>query len=122
MPQRIQLSRRKGWRLQEISPGAVKVDRTTKWGNPFKIGSRYVRGYAKNYRALYGIVRDQAHSVELFAEQIRGRYWARLGFGPGEIAQLRGKDLACWCKPGDPCHADILIEIANRPIGTVPND
>lgn len=27
---------------------------------------------------------------------------------------LRGRDLACWCKPGEPCHADILLELANR--------
>lgn len=30
---------------------------------------------------------------------------------------LRGKNLACWCKPGDPCHADVLLEFANRPEG-----
>lgn len=29
------------------------------------------------------------------------------------VEQLRGKDLACWCKPGEPCHADVLLEIAN---------
>jgi hypothetical protein len=28
-------------------------------------------------------------------------------------AHLAGKDLACWCTPGDPCHADVLLEIAN---------
>jgi hypothetical protein len=27
--------------------------------------------------------------------------------------ELRGKNLACWCNPGDPCHADVLLEIAN---------
>lgn len=30
-----------------------------------------------------------------------------------EIGELRGKNLACWCKPGKPCHADVLLEIAN---------
>ncbi len=29
-------------------------------------------------------------------------------------AELVGRDLACWCKPGDPCHADVLLELANR--------
>ncbi|ATN65310.1 hypothetical protein A3857_18520 [Cereibacter sphaeroides] len=29
------------------------------------------------------------------------------------IRELRGKDLACWCQPGAPCHADVLLEIAN---------
>lgn len=28
-------------------------------------------------------------------------------------AELAGKDLACWCKIGDPCHADVLLELAN---------
>lgn len=29
-------------------------------------------------------------------------------------AELRGKNLACWCPPGVPCHADVLLELANR--------
>lgn len=28
--------------------------------------------------------------------------------------ELRGKNLACWCKAGDPCHADVLLELANK--------
>jgi hypothetical protein len=28
--------------------------------------------------------------------------------------ELKGRDLACWCKPDEPCHADVLLEIANR--------
>ncbi|MFZ5773087.1 MAG: DUF4326 domain-containing protein, partial [Thermodesulfobacteriota bacterium] len=30
------------------------------------------------------------------------------------LDDLRGKDLACWCKDGEPCHADVLLEMANR--------
>jgi hypothetical protein len=26
---------------------------------------------------------------------------------------LAGKNLACWCKPGEPCHADVLLDLAN---------
>jgi hypothetical protein len=29
------------------------------------------------------------------------------------VHELRGKNLACWCKPGEPCHADVLLELAN---------
>ena len=32
------------------------------------------------------------------------------------VEDLRGKDLACWCRVGNPCHADVLIEFANRPL------
>lgn len=29
--------------------------------------------------------------------------------------ELAGRDLACWCPPG-PCHADVLLELANTPL------
>jgi hypothetical protein len=32
-----------------------------------------------------------------------------------KIAPLRGKNLACWCPPGQPCHADVLLQVANEP-------
>ena len=95
MPQRVQLSRQKGWRMP---PNTVKVDRTTKWGNPFVVGD--------NPWGREPIGREE--SIELF----------RMWFNPewnGGIEQLRGKNLACWCKPGEPCHADVLLELANAP-------
>lgn len=29
------------------------------------------------------------------------------------VSRLRGKDLACWCRLDQPCHADVLLEMAN---------
>jgi hypothetical protein len=26
---------------------------------------------------------------------------------------LKGKNLACWCKLDEPCHADFLLRLAN---------
>lgn len=104
-PQRIQLSRRKGWRMP---PNTVKVDRTTKWGNHYRPGGPVYRDKG------FGKVKDAAEAVDLFRRLIAPTM--------SDIAHLRGKNLACWCKPGDPCHADILIEIANRPIKAVPDD
>lgn len=40
-------------------------------------------------------------------ENLSLRRWA--------VAELAGKDLTCWCPPGMPCHADVLLEIANVP-------
>jgi hypothetical protein len=37
----------------------------------------------------------------------------RLLFSSREAAELLGKDLACWCPLGQPCHADVLLELAN---------
>jgi hypothetical protein len=29
------------------------------------------------------------------------------------VEELRGKNLACRCKLGAPCHADVLLQMAN---------
>lgn len=96
-PKRIQLRRTKGWRMP---PNTVKVDRSGKWGNPFPA-------------AEYGV----ANSLRYFREVVAGGAWMRGVSYPRieEIkAELRGKNLACWCKPDQPCHADILLELANK--------
>ena len=94
-PKRIQLSRKKGWRLP---PNTVVVARPSKWGNPFKIGD--------DVPGLPGVKierEDAVHYFSIFLPQ-----------PAGEIrAALRGKNLACWCQLGQPCHADVLLEIAN---------
>lgn len=85
--------------------GAVYVGRPTRWGNPFDYeqhqqGRRWAAG---EYRIwLNGHMR--LNSVE--PEQRR--------FIRENIAILRGKDLACWCPPDQPCHADVLLELANK--------
>lgn len=99
MPERIQLKRTKGWRMPETT---VKVDRSTKWGNPFRVTED----------------RTAAESVSAF------RIWLTVDGCDADIPErkqriidslheIRGKDLACWCKPGTPCHADVLLELAN---------
>lgn len=95
MPPRIQLSRRKGWRKPA---GAVVVSRPTKWGNPFPAN-------------LYG--GDKAMAVARFREYLTEDSGGR-AMASAARRHLRGKALCCWCKPGDACHADVLIEIANR--------
>jgi hypothetical protein len=103
-PVRIQLSRAKGWRMP---PDTVKVDRSTRWGNPFRVGDRVHRG--PSYSGRDEVVRDAAHAVRLF----RAWLWTQAR-SDSLVPLLRGKNLACWCKPGEPCHADVLLELANR--------
>ncbi len=92
-PVRVQLSRQKGWRMP---PDTVKVDRTTRFGNPFAIGP----GSG-----------PPAELVRQYREFIRQPEQAALA---ADIRQsLRGKNLACWCPLDGPCHADTLLEIAN---------
>lgn len=107
-PQRIQLRRTKGWRLPE---GAVSVARPTKWGNPFWIGSNRCSGRGQTYAEER--VTDAETSVRFFREMLSitpRNYPTQAEI----VAELRGRDLACWCKPGAPCHADVLLELANR--------
>ena len=101
-PVRIQLHRTKGWRMPE---NTVKVDRSTRWGNHYRPGGPVNRNKG------FGKVKDAAEAVDLF-RRLQARHMS-------DIAKLRGKNLACWCKPGEPCHADVLLELANRPLGSV---
>ena len=113
-PQRIQRKRTKGWRMPQ---GAVYVGRPTIWGNPFETG-RFspdvaVDAFAVHLVSYFGwvdrSVRRAFHPWPVESTELRD--W---------IAPLRGHDLACWCPLEDengnrvPCHADVLLELANR--------
>jgi len=96
-PARIQLSRKKGWRMP---PDAVKVDRSTEWGNVYRVGM------FKNFTAADAVAAFRARLKEDLHDDAR--------LINRRIHELRGKNLACWCPIGSPCHADVLLEIANR--------
>lgn len=85
MPQRIQLKRVKGWRMPE---NTVKVDRSTKWGNPWTM---------ENTGGIPAVLRFACETAPLM-----------------DVTPLRGKNLACWCAPSASCHADILLDLANK--------
>ena len=107
MPKRIQRKRTKGWRMPE---GTVYVGRPTKWGNPFVAGQKIPAEWVPVVgRAV--VATDAAHAVELFRKH--ARFPAAVG---PEIRKLRGKDLACWCPLDQPCHADVLLALANREV------
>jgi len=113
-PQRIQLRRAKGFQLP---PNTVKVDRSTRWGNPFKEPPFNPH---TSIRAMDG---RQKYPVQMFRHMLlQNRRWmmpASAKFACVETTiedvkrELAGKNLACWCRPGKPCHADVLLEIAN---------
>ncbi|HLF13215.1 MAG TPA: DUF4326 domain-containing protein [Gammaproteobacteria bacterium] len=111
-PHRIQLSRKKGWRMP---PNTVKVNRTTKWGNPFTVSGRRRQIDCVYWFVLmtcsYLLVDRSAPLKVQEAYNDRLRAAKREGF-----KGLRGKNLACWCRIGDPCHADHLLNIVNGPL------
>jgi len=92
-PQRIQLSRRKGYR---IPPNTIVVSRPSRYGNPHRIGFCDVCG------------------VEHTREEAVAEFLAEISELPANhFEPLRGKNLGCFCKLDQPCHADVLLEIAN---------
>lgn len=127
---RVTRMRTPGWKMPA---NTVSVARPGRWGNPFKVG---------------GCVTLNGPTVTIWnAEQAVALYRAWLLLNPGLLlavpAQLRGKNLACYCpqfvcaeercgtvitlhgwvgaccpRCGGPmrkvaCHADVLMEIAN---------
>ena len=116
-PQRMQLSRKAGFNLQAASQAlnglpAKRVTRPGKWGNPFTIDETAAR-----YRARRGCRAGQGGRA---LRPMASRHARPASFRPASrraaprsVAELAGHNLACWCRPGTPCHADVLIELAN---------
>lgn len=130
MAERIQRKRTKGWRKPK---GAVYVGRKSannvgKWGNPFiegtlltnvttwswwklwwksEIGKQLISTYWNNRKHRL----TTAECVSLYREYILSRIEHNGDYYT--IEDLRGKDLMCWCALDQPCHADVLLEIAN---------
>lgn len=110
MPQRIQLSRAKGWRMPL---NAKSVARPHAWGNPFRVGDNafvQVDPAIGDVGAGVEMPITQGLAVELF------RAWTICR--PDNVAEIRaelaGFDLACFCALDQPCHADVLLEVANQ--------
>ena len=100
-PKRIQRKRTKGWKMP---PNTVYVGRPTIWGNPYRVGQA-VGPNAPRMTAAEAVTkyREWLEACNKFStisiEFVR--------------KELRGKNLACWCPLGQPCHADVLLEISN---------
>jgi hypothetical protein len=103
MPRRIQRQRTKGWRMPE---GAVYVGRPSRWGNIWKVGQRTFADrplFVETFTPETVEAKWRAHVMSMDRPYVRA--W---------LAPLCGKDLACWCPLDQPCHADVLLELANR--------
>ena len=113
-PKRIQMSRQHPWRPD--NPDAVIVARPSKWGNPASIVGKRV--LLAGVEVFTGSITTTDRQVREFA--VRSFRWQLgnhpnlIGYTEAEVrAELAGRDLACWCPLDQPCHADILLTLAN---------
>ncbi len=106
---RIQRKRVKGWKMPE---NTVYVGRPTKWGNPFKIDKMYIPTdeiLANPFNPKWEMCEDIDQALKLYKEHLD----REIKYGRLRLDEIKGKNLACFCKEGEPCHADILLKLAN---------
>lgn len=96
-PKRIQLKRLKGWRKPE---GSVVVTRSSRYGNPFKIGDPNTDGTPMSREDV--CQRFEAEALPRISRE--------------DMEFLRGRDVVCFCRLEDMCHGDILLRHANKDI------
>jgi hypothetical protein len=104
MPERHQRKRTAGWHKPQ---GSIIVDRTSRWGNPYKIGQdgAVVGEVRMDYRLT------SSAAVWAFEHAL---CWGLLPFSVNDVRrELAGKDLVCFCALDQPCHATVLLRIAN---------
>lgn len=117
-PIRVQLRRTKEWRMPD---NTVKVDRSSGFGNPFRVTKVtpldnkpikkpwWMEATGGDGRVWMFETKQEAleAAVYAFRTTMTDTFKARVVLG------LKGKNLACWCASDAPCHADVLLEIAN---------
>lgn len=141
MPERIQRKRTAGWTAPVDSEGRrpVYVGRGSRFGNPFAVGALYASRTAFHdapviaspsqqpgtyehaawsplpaWTQVVAPVRDRAHAVELFRAHVT---YFDDDWDPEVIRrELAGRNLMCWCPDGEPCHADVLLDLANASV------
>ncbi|MFH9426036.1 DUF4326 domain-containing protein [Streptomyces sp. NPDC017529] len=122
MPNRIQRRRTPGWRAPE---GAVYVGRGTRWGNPWVVvqtssDTGWTVNWASHRRQLpHGLESAfPAHNQRAAHARAAEAYETWLRHDPQSLEhardELAGRDLMCWCHKSLPCHADVLLRIANK--------
>jgi Domain of unknown function (DUF4326) len=126
-PVRIQRKRTRGWKMPE---NTVYVGRPGPFGNPFFSRPGEKRSHSFEawlfrrwiYKAMEITPLEKKTAAELadFCERMATPNDETLNSRLAErlkqaLPLLRGKNLACWCPLDRPCHADTLLDLANRP-------
>lgn len=120
---RIQRKRIKGWKMppNTVYVGRTRSELTAEFANPFRVGGYFKMGSGKGgfgfswLQAMPGYEDASFTRIETNNDAVAWfkEYRRRYPFNPDKLESLRGKNLACWCPLDQPCHADVLLELAN---------
>jgi hypothetical protein len=100
-----------------MPPGAKYVGRPSGWGNPFRVGEPF-RYTSPTHGVRVGVIRTPEQAAAEFDIYLN----ARTDLHEEIRRELGGRDLACWCPPGQACHVDSLLRVANSaPVGECCN-
>lgn len=114
-PMRIQRKRTKGWKKPL---NTVCVDRTSKWGNPFRVGSLIPNDLyfiaTEVLRETQGLTHEMEHTYRLTLDDVLNCYKLYLDLCIASkklnIEELRNKNLACFCPLTQRCHIEIIFK------------
>lgn len=95
-----------------MPPNTVYVGRPSKWENPFPIDencdrAEAIRRFKVHLASYFGWV-ERATAMAFYPLPVKSTEFEEW------IKPLRGKNLACWCRTDEECHADFLLKIANE--------
>lgn len=114
---RVHRKRTKGWNMPA---NTVYVGRPTKFGNPFRLADGWIECYSVNRNILNPWIMwsisngfELSDIVELYELWLTGEVKASYLPKVPDISVLKGKNLACFCSLDKPCHADVLLKLAN---------
>jgi len=118
---RVQRSRRLGYKMPKE---VIYVGRGTKWGNPFKLENgnileqtkdgwkAFKLGNENTVEDVIALFRDLV--IDINSHKVNHETREKFQYMYYNLQNLKGKRLACWCCIESPCHADVLIELANK--------
>ena len=109
IPIRIQCKRTKGWKMP---PNTVYVGRGSVWANPYRV-TKTANGCWKVERTRFEPTLFEPNR-KLEALKLAVNMFGIYMQNYHRVKDLRGKNLACWCPLDQPCHADVLLELANK--------
>jgi len=111
-PQRIQRKRTKGWRMPE---NTICISRPAKFSNPFDVETYGQKDAMRLFAvsiSLAMVARLDAYKDSCLLPEVKPhvKHFKRMAC---DLHELRGKNLACYCPLDQPCHADVLLRLAN---------